>query len=175
MVEDSGCRGGVDRTTGVKEVLPFDKSFQPRARGMGAIESIVWDTWWHQNRNNYERFGQNVPVWVDGVPEESRTGALDAKLDLFGCYRVDAIAGVDGNVEIIEVKETGNLTAIGQLIVYRMLYLRTYWGFSTLTLRLVCLRAPPAIQFACRELGIEISEVGEAAAHQVKLVRQGKL
>jgi len=166
----------VDRAAGVIGEVPwYSVAFEGRARGMGAIEAIVWDTWWDQNRSEYERVGQNVPVLLDGALKECHRGGAKAKLDQYECYRVDAIAGSDGNVEIIEVKETGNLTAIGQLLVYRMMFMRTYWGYSTLSMRLVCLRAPPAIKYACRELGIQVSEVGEAAAHQVKLVRQGKL
>jgi len=140
---------------------------------MGLIESVVWDEFVFQFGSNYDRIGENVPVWLD-PPEKTGVLKPSRRLLLYPpSYRVDAIAGRDGIVELIEVKETGNMTAIGQLLTYRMMFNRTYWGYEDLAMRLVCRRAPPPIRFACEKLGIDLTELGDSIDGKLKSARMG--
>ncbi|MBA7585396.1 hypothetical protein ES708_27375 [subsurface metagenome] len=137
------------------------------------IEGVVWDEFVWQFGNEYDRIGVNVPVWLDppeirGVLKQSKRCLVDPP-----SYRVDAIAGKDGIVELIEVKETGNMTAIGQLLTYRILFNRTYWNYEGLAMRLVCRRAPPPIRFVCEKLGIGLTELGDSIKDQVNSARRG--
>jgi len=138
---------------------------------MGMIEGLVWDAFLRKFGSEYDRIGENVPVWFD--PPEIRGLLKPSKRCLVDppSYRVDAIAGNRDYLELIEVKETGNMTAIGQLLTYRMLFMRTYWGYKELAMRLVCRRAPPPIRFACEKLGIGLTELGDSIDDQVKLLR----
>lgn len=174
MESDISDGGRVDGTAGVgRTISHFREAFKAGKRQMGLIESVVWDEFVWQFGHEYDRIGENVPVWLD--PPEKRGVLKTSKLRLVDppSYRVDAIAGKDGIVELIEVKETGNMTAIGQLLTYRMLFNRTYWGYDDLRMRLVCRRAPPPISFACEKLGIELTELGDSIKDQVNSARRG--
>jgi len=155
----------------IREVRHVDLAFDQVKRQMGMIEGLVWDEFLAKYSQHYDRIGENVPVWMD--PPEFRGVLKPSKRVLVDLpsYRVDAIAGNRNYLELIEVKETGNMTAIGQLLTYRMMFMRTYWGYRELAMRLVCLRAPPPILFVCGKLGIEVTELGESLADQVKLIR----
>lgn len=164
----------MDGTVGViQEVRHYEHAFTLAKRQMGMIEGVVWDEFLRKFASEYDRIGENVPVWLDpperrGVMKPSQRLLIDPP-----SYRVDAIAGKDGIVELIEVKETGNMTAIGQLLTYRMLFNRTYWGYEDLRMRLVCRRAPPPISFACEKLGIDLTELGDSIKDQVNSARGG--
>ena len=163
----------MDGTTGItREVRNYELAFKPGSRQMGMIEGLVWDAFLRKYSEKYDRIGENVPVWLDppeiqGILKPSKRRLVDPP-----SYRVDAIAGNRDYLELIEVKETGNMTAIGQLLTYQMLFMRTYWGYKELAMRLVCRRAPPPIRFACEKLSIGLTEVGDSIDEQVKLARR---
>jgi len=138
---------------------------------MGVIESFVWDEFLRKYSQKYERIGENVPVWFD--PPVIRDVLKPSKRCLVNppTFRIDAIAGNRDYLELIEVKETGNMTAVGQLLTYRMMFMRTYWGYRELAMRLVCRRASPPIRFVCGKLGIEITELGALIDEKVKSLR----
>ena len=153
------------------EIPVYQASFEYPRLQLGKIEEIVVDAFLDEFGASYDRIGFNVPVWMD--PPENR-GVLTTRkrsLAVPEPYRIDIVAGFGSEVELIEVKETGNMTAIGQLLTYRMLYLRNFWGFSKLHLRLVCVSARQAIKFSCFEQGINVSEVGDKVTHLVNQVR----
>lgn len=152
----------------------YELAFKPGKRQMGKIEAIVWEAFVKLHGSRYDRIGENVPVWLDPPAERDTVTPSKRRLVFPECYRIDAIAGNRECVELIEVKEIGNLTAIGQLLTYRMLFNRSYWGYKELAMRLVCLRAPPPIRFACEKLEIEVTEIGEIIEEKVKLVRSGR-
>jgi len=151
-----------------------DIAFEARNLQMGMIEKIVWDAFVKEFGSRYERIGENVPVWMEHPDNPGAVVASKRRLVSPPSYRIDAIAGSTKCVEIIEVKEIGNLTAIGQLLTYRMLFNRCYWGYEALAMRLVCLRAPPPISFACERLEIEVTEIGTKVDHLVLAVRRGR-
>lgn len=162
----------MDRAAGViREVRKLDLAFKSGSRQMGVIEGFVWDEFLRKYSSKYDRIGENVPVWFDppqirGVLKPSGRCLVDPP-----SFRVDAIAGNRDYLELIEVKEIGNMTAIGQLLTYRMMFMRTYWGYRELAMRLVCRRAPPPIQFVCGKLGIEITEIGASIDEKVRSLR----
>jgi len=156
------------------EVGHFDIAFKPGNLQMGQIEKIVWDAFVSEFGSQYDRIGENVPVWLEHPDKPGAVVASKRRLVSPPSYRIDAIAGDSKCVEIIEVKEIGNLTAIGQLLTYRMLFNRCYWGYEALAMRLVCLRAPPPISFACERLEIEVTEIGTKVDHLVLAVRKGR-
>jgi len=141
---------------------------------MGQIEKIVWDAFVKEFGSSYERIGENVPVWMEHPEKPDAVVPSKRRLVSPPAYRIDAIAGNSKCVELIEVKEIGNMTAIGQLLTYRMLYNRCYWGYEGLSMRLVCLRAPPTISFACERLEISVTELGTKVDHLVLAVRKGR-
>jgi len=158
----------------MNEIGHFDIAFKPGNLQMGQIEKIVWTEFIRQFGSRYERIGENVPVWLEHPENPGAVVASKRRLVSPPSYRIDAIAGNSKCVELIEVKEVGNLTAIGQLLTYRMLFNRCYWGYEGLSMRLVCLRAPPTISFACERLEISVTEIGTDVDNLVLAVRKGR-
>jgi len=155
----------------IHEIPIYLAAFEYPRRQLGKIEEIVIDAFLDEFGASYDRIGFNVPVWLN--PPENR-GVLTTRkrsLSVPEPYRIDVVAGFGSEVELIEVKETGNMTAIGQLLTYRMLYIRNFWGFSKLHLHLVCVSSRQAVKFSCREQGINVTEVGDKVAHLVSEVR----
>ncbi len=165
----------MDRAVGImKPVDSVDVVFEERAKQLGMIEEIVLDTWWDKFKEHYDRIGFNVPLLRDSPGAADQRTAASDKFQKNRCFRIDAVVAFGKECELIEVKETGNMTAIGQLLTYQMLFLETYWGYTKLHLRLVCLRLPDPVLRCCKKHGINVDMVGEEAADLVKQVRRQK-
>jgi len=140
---------------------------------MGRIEKIVAEAWLKEYGGSFARIAFNVPVYLNPPPEGVAQGAPERTLEGYPPYRVDMIGQFGDEVELIEVKENGNMTAIGQLLTYRMLFMRTYSGVSVIHLRLVCSKARDAIQAVCRELGINLDQMYDNCDDRIKASRRG--
>lgn len=157
----------------IVKVPNLDVAFESRRRQMGKIEKIVADTWLDKYGGSFGRVGFNVPVYLNLPPEGTSGDASKRTLDVPEPYRVDIVGQFGDEVELIEVKESGNMTAIGQLLTYRMLFLRSYCGIKVIHLRLVCSKAREAIQEACRELGINLDQMYDECDDLIKVFRRG--
>lgn len=122
---------------------------------MKANESAIWSRFldrcpWPKPRIVYDlRLGEGVPVGAD-VPDWVRrmTWALSTK-------RVDALVETPTFFALVEVKERGGLSAVGQLLGYGFLFARQYRPVKKLRLVLVCERLAPDVDPVLKELGIE--------------------
>lgn len=150
----------------------LDSVFEGRGLQMGMYERIVWDGWKEEATTRYDRIGVDVPVWLYPPPEVQPGDEKDEREQLRPDYRIDAVGGNDGFVDIIEVKEVGNLTAIGQLLVYELLFRRSYWGFKGVRKVLLAAWIPDPIAFACKHLGIEAEEAGPGVLGAIKAKRE---
>ena len=151
----------------------MDAAFEERPKQVGKIEKIVSDTWLNEFGGSFDRVSFNVPVWVDPPPLEGVLSASAGSLIGHEPYRIDIIGQIGEEVELIEVKETGNMTAIGQLLTYRMLFQMTYFGVRVIHLRLVCSSCRLAIELSCRENGINLDQVYDKADGLIKASRRG--
>jgi len=128
---------------------------------LGAIEAVISAYWVDADIQDYERFGYNVPLWMDPPPAEVDINKIDTASEYRPLHRIDVIAGKRGVIDIIEVKEYGNTTAIGQLMVYENLYWRSYSGFTAVQKIMVALKVPDPIKAVCNQLGITVWEADE--------------
>lgn len=128
---------------------------------MGAIEAVITAYWVDAHLQDYERFGYNVPLWVDPPPADIDINKIASGSEYQPLHRIDVIAGKRGVVDVIEVKEYGNCTAIGQLLVYENLYWLSYSGFTAVNKILVALKVPDPIKMICGGLGITVWEADE--------------
>jgi len=164
----------VDGTISVALYTRFlDAAFEERPKQVGKIEEIVSDTWLNEFGGSFDRVAFNVPVWVDPPPLRDAVVAPTGSLVGPEPYRIDIIGQIGEEVELIEVKEIGNMTAIGQLLTYRMLFQMTYFGVSVIHLRLVCSSCRKAIELSCRENGINLDQVYDQADSLIKAARRG--
>lgn len=145
----------MDRATSVVTAIkPIEYALRDRKSQMGMKEARVWDRWMSVYGWRAERIGLNVPVWLDPPRCDESASDADRDRERRPDYRIDAIGVSEETALLIEVKETGNMTAVGQLMVYEMLFARTYYGYKEITKILVCKAAPEAISYACEKLGI---------------------
>lgn len=70
--------------------------------------------------------------------------------------RVDAIGETAKDITIFEVKSRAGMSALGQLLNYRQLYLKEYNPRKTVKIAIVCERLEPDILPTLRSYGIEI-------------------
>lgn len=86
---------------------------------------------------------EGVPAWV-----RSMAWALSTK-------RVDAIVETPLEFVIVEVKERGAMSAVGQLLGYLVLFNRQYRPQKRVRLALVCAHIAPDMGPILQEYGIE--------------------
>lgn len=122
---------------------------------MKADEAAVWDRFllkipWKVVNVLYDvRLGEGAVI-ADGVPEwvKSMAWALSTK-------RVDAIVETPMEFVLVEVKERGALSAIGQLLGYLVLFNKQYRPQKRVRLALVCAYIAPDMDPILKEYGIE--------------------
>ena len=139
---------------------------------MGMIEDVVLGPWLEEHGGAFDAFGFNVPVWMDPPEKQPIVAARGGRSVRSEPYRVDVVGRIGDECELIEVKETGNMTAIGQVLTYSMLFQRSYYGYKSLHLRMVCVRAPEAIRLSSRIHKITVDEAGAKASRLVRQVRK---
>lgn len=149
-------------------------AFEPRKPQMGMIERIVWENWVESHIGAYERIGENVPIWFQPPGDDDSAEWSNTVRKSHPDYRIDAILGSGDHVDLVEVKEIGNLTAIGQLIAYSYLFTRTYWGMKDVGMILVAARVPDPIRFVCERLGINVQTADDSIAERIRGIRAGK-
>jgi len=129
---------------------------------MGMRETACWDWWWGENCTFYERVGPDAMVGELSDPAVGRSNRSN--------YRIDAVVGNGPDVTIIEVKDSANMTAIGQLVGYSTLFRRCYAGADRIRLLLLALRVPLPIRTICDDLGIGWAEAPDSV-HQAICTR----
>ena len=130
-------------------------------------ETHVAEWWLGLHAGEYERIGRNVPVGLSPDVAYKKGGRAGEALPSRGAYRIDILAGCGSEVTVIEVKEVGNMTSIGQLISYGLLFQRCYQGFTRLKLLLVAARIPDTIRYICDRLGIGWAEAPESVYQSI--------
>lgn len=126
---------------------------------MGMKEAQVWREWLLRESDQTDRVGVNVPVWWNIPNEDDLAKEFLGPIDSRGDYRIDGIYAKEEVITIVEVKETGNMTAIGQLMAYEVLFERSYDGYKGSRKLLLCKKCPEAIKGVCEMYGIEVLEM----------------
>jgi len=94
--------------------------------------------------------GDGMPIepgWDEGIIRMVR--AITRK-------RIDAVVRTDGYTYIIEIKPRAGMSALGQLLAYRHLFLREHQPVGQLKLAVVCERLEPDMDVVFKAHGIEV-------------------
>lgn len=109
---------------------------------------------WFKNYRYDVRVGEGVDPGP-GYEEEWRRLAR-----LLTQKRIDVVAEKDGEVWIFEVKPDAGLGAIGQVLSYKVLYMKEHKDVHKVQLAIVTTRVDDDIREVCKEYGITVFELG---------------
>jgi len=101
---------------------------------------------------------KNVYVAVMKKNLSRKNGFLRSNLVLF----IDCICAFDDEAWIIELKKKLNHTALGQVLVYKDLFLEDYPDYSNVKMGIVCNESSPLIEPVCKKFSVEVFERGES-------------
>lgn len=101
----------------------------------------VWDRFLDQH--GYEFVGFRYDVHVGGEVERQSdwTKKIFQMASWLAAKRIDAVGYKAGEVCIFEVKPEAGVTAVGQLVTYKMLFIEKYRPLGRLECALVCANA----------------------------------
>lgn len=115
----------------------------------------------------WERFIEKHPEFFQQVEYDVHVGGTIDVLEWWtdedrrnfswlACKRIDVVGHKGGKVWLIEVKPEAGLSAIGQLISYRLLYERRFAPTAPLVMCLVTDSLTPDEQWLTSKLGISV-------------------
>jgi len=132
------------------------------------METRVFNLWWEREGAAFERMGRDVEVNISSELLSMNRRDDGQKESNRGNLRIDAVCGVGAKVTLVEVKVVGNLTAVGQLIGYGVLFQRCYKGVDRIRLLLVAGKIPDTVKVVCAEIGIGTWEAPELDYLQIR-------
>lgn len=116
----------------------------------------IWDRFLKQYGAMWERYEYDIHVGgsVDVQPHWSNETIRMAKT--LAAKRIDAIGYRSDQICIFEVKPEAGVTAVGQLVLYKMLYEKDYKPILPVVCRLVCENCLPDEREAIIALGFVV-------------------
>lgn len=139
--------------------IQLERQFGPFVH-MSQPEKAIWIRWLLAGGTRFAPFRYDIRVG-DGLqmPAGSDGFAIRAAYALT-TKRIDALYFEGSNAVIVEVKQRAGASAIGQLITYRDLLLRSPYAPATASMLLITDELQPDMETVLRENGIFWNEVG---------------
>lgn len=97
----------------------------------------IWKRFIIKYGNKFDSFDYDLPVGEGEDPGEEYEPFLRKDFIDLTKKRIDAVGYKDGQPTIIEIKPRAGSTALGQLLVYRKLFLKSFSQFSSVPLLLI--------------------------------------
>ena len=123
---------------------------------MSAEEGIIWGKFLVAFGSNYLRFDYDLRVGNGITPIENIPTIFKQDYEDLTKKRIDAVGYNNNIATIFEVKQRSGLSAIGQLLGYRDLFIKSFSQFTVNKLILVCGSASPEDQEIIKKNGIGI-------------------
>lgn len=101
----------------------------------------VWDRFLDAHGFEYVGFRYDVHVGGEVVKQSAWTDKIFYMASWLAAKRIDAVGYKAGETTIFEVKPEAGVTAVGQLVTYKMLFIEKYRPIGLLTCALVCANA----------------------------------
>jgi hypothetical protein len=103
----------------------YERSFGPFVH-MAPLDKSIWSRFLMQGGATFAPFQYDIRVG-DGVELPSNATPMDNRVaQALTTKRIDVLAWVNGHIIIIEVKQRAGLSAIGQLVGYKVLYQKQF-------------------------------------------------
>lgn len=134
---------------------------------MAPRDLIAWQNWWPTTRATALRVWFDVgldsgrPVPPNTPPELAAMWARNTQ------HRADAIIERPATIDLVELRDTGNASAVGQLQLYGLLWQADPPNPKLLRLLLVVNRADPSVVALATHLNIRVIDVGAQTKGQL--------
>jgi len=120
-------------------------------------DSLLFAKFLEKYRDRYMRFCYDVPLIDESQTELQHGDALSHDWRYLTAFKIDCIGDTGFGLEIIEIKPSLSLQAIGQVTSYNILFRQYYQYFGLMTSRIVCLTASNDLALVCERATISLS------------------
>ena len=127
-----------------------------RYPGMTRFESIITRDWLLQAGERFDSIDFNVRLGTGRDPGPDFPEFIRRDAILLTQKRADIIATSDGRVTIAEVKIQGKLSAVGQLLGYKVLYREAHPNGARIIMLLIARDVDPDIDSVLIAQGIQV-------------------
>lgn len=135
-------------------------------RHMSAEDRKVWGSFLSLVDSRGWTITYDVPLGgLCDLPEDEE-GPYAGMWRSLRCKRIDAVARMDGRIILFEVKPVLNLTALGQLLGYRSLWMSAGLSVEPPELAAVVYFSDPELGPVFEGFGVEVVEVRRGLANQ---------
>lgn len=123
---------------------------------MMPAEVPIWERWLSQYGKDYSKFDYDVHVGEGITTDPTWQANIATMAKILTQKRIDAVGYIGDRRVIFEVKPDAGLSALGQLIAYRDLYLRDTGYKGPLYLAVVTDNILPDETFVYEKNGIKV-------------------
>ena len=110
---------------------------------MSAEESIIWGRFLSKFGSLHDSFNYDLRVGNGISPDVPIPNKFTADYEDLTKKRIDAVGYIGNQANIYEVKQRGNLSALGQLLGYHALFMKSFPNYPVAGLFLVCSSISP--------------------------------
>jgi hypothetical protein len=128
----------------------------PRYEHMLPDERDIWHRFIVPRESQYIKITYDLHLGEGTIPPAGASAQLKAVVEATSKKRVDAIGETQKDITIFEVKQRAGMSALGQLLNYKQLYLKEYNPRKDVKLAIVCERLEPDILPTLKSYGIDI-------------------
>jgi len=128
----------------------------PRYEHMLPDERDIWHRFIVPRESQFIRLIYDLHLGEGTIPPPGTSEQVKKVVEATSKKRVDAIGETPKDITIFEVKSRAGMSALGQLLNYRQLYLKEYNPRKPVRLALVCERLEPDILPTLKSYGIDI-------------------
>lgn len=119
-------------------------------------EALILRAWLKLHAAEYDRFDYNVRVGPGQDPGDAHPDYIRRMAVMNTQRRIDAIGYKGNQATLIEVKATASLTAVGQLLGYKLFWMTDNPSFGPPTLLIVASREAAGTAQVAGEHGIQV-------------------
>ncbi len=128
----------------------------PKYEHMLPDERAIWHRFIIPREIQFTRIIYDLHLGEGTIPPPGASEQVKKVVEATSRKRVDAIGETPAEIIIYEVKQRAGMSALGQLLNYRALYLKEYNPRKPVRLAVVCERLEPDILPTFKSYGIEI-------------------
>jgi hypothetical protein len=123
------------------------------------IDSKCVDSFWDIFKDLFKRVAYDIPVGEGYPSPDDISPQLRFNWQYSSSLKIDMLCDTGLSYYLCEVKASGEIGAIGQLISYKTLLLKTYEINCPVFLKLICYSLHPDLETVAKVQGIDIIKV----------------